>query len=350
MRWVHPEKGVLTPYAFLTVAEESGLSSSSASRSSRRCAPRIASTPALPGHGERQRVRCAARAPRLGARASSTPCGATTSTRTASCIEVTETAVLSLLDSVRDDLVGLRALGMGLHVDDFGTGYSSIALLRDLPVTGLKLDRRSSRAHDRRQPGQRAVVGPRRRSRAACTCTASPRASRPRSRPRSCGARLAATARATSSAVRSRTRSSLDAVGQSTVASRTLPTWCSPRPRGAPRRPRSSAGRGRRRARSARLDERPDLAPTAAQIAAFSATGRARSVVARTEARLASSRPRSSSALVPPCSPITTSRPPVASVEVAGEVGRAHVVEDDVGPAAVGGARAPLDEVVARGS
>ena len=54
-------------------------------------------------------------------------------------VEVTETAVLSLLDSVRDKLVALRGLGIGLHVDDFGTGYSSIALLRDLPVTGLKL-------------------------------------------------------------------------------------------------------------------------------------------------------------------------------------------------------------------
>jgi EAL domain-containing protein (putative c-di-GMP-specific phosphodiesterase class I) len=56
-------------------------------------------------------------------------------------LEVTETAVLSLLDSTRDDLYRLRERGVGLHVDDFGTGYSSIALLRDLPVTGLKLDR-----------------------------------------------------------------------------------------------------------------------------------------------------------------------------------------------------------------
>jgi EAL domain-containing protein (putative c-di-GMP-specific phosphodiesterase class I) len=56
-------------------------------------------------------------------------------------LEVTETAVLTLLDSTRDDLRRLRDRGVGLHVDDFGTGYSSIALLRELPVTGLKLDR-----------------------------------------------------------------------------------------------------------------------------------------------------------------------------------------------------------------
>jgi EAL domain-containing protein (putative c-di-GMP-specific phosphodiesterase class I) len=29
---------------------------------------------------------------------------------------------------------------VGVHVDDFGTGFSSISLLREWPVTGLKLD------------------------------------------------------------------------------------------------------------------------------------------------------------------------------------------------------------------
>jgi EAL domain-containing protein (putative c-di-GMP-specific phosphodiesterase class I) len=57
-------------------------------------------------------------------------------------LEVTETAVLNLLDSARDAFVSLRGLGVGIHVDDFGTGYSSISLLRELPVTGVKLDLR----------------------------------------------------------------------------------------------------------------------------------------------------------------------------------------------------------------
>jgi EAL domain-containing protein (putative c-di-GMP-specific phosphodiesterase class I) len=57
-------------------------------------------------------------------------------------IEVTETADLSLVDSARVALESLRGLGVGIHLDDFGTGYSSISVLRDLPVTGVKLDLR----------------------------------------------------------------------------------------------------------------------------------------------------------------------------------------------------------------
>ena len=57
-------------------------------------------------------------------------------------LEITETTALELPDHTRWSLDRLRDLGVGLHVDDFGTGFSSISLLQDLPVTGLKLDRR----------------------------------------------------------------------------------------------------------------------------------------------------------------------------------------------------------------
>ena len=55
-------------------------------------------------------------------------------------IEITETAMLSIVESTAGELLRLRDLGVGIHVDDFGTGFSSISILRDLPVTGLKLD------------------------------------------------------------------------------------------------------------------------------------------------------------------------------------------------------------------
>ncbi len=56
-------------------------------------------------------------------------------------IELTETAILSITDGLRDVVTELAAAGVRWFADDFGTGYSSIAHLRDLPIAGLKLDR-----------------------------------------------------------------------------------------------------------------------------------------------------------------------------------------------------------------
>jgi EAL domain-containing protein (putative c-di-GMP-specific phosphodiesterase class I) len=50
--------------------------------------------------------------------------------------------VLSLPTDTVTNLQAIRDLGIAILVDDFGTGFSSISLLRDLPVSGLKLDSR----------------------------------------------------------------------------------------------------------------------------------------------------------------------------------------------------------------
>jgi EAL domain-containing protein (putative c-di-GMP-specific phosphodiesterase class I) len=55
--------------------------------------------------------------------------------------ELTETSVLRVDDRVTATMAEVAALGVRWWVDDFGTGYSSISHLRDLPITGLKLDR-----------------------------------------------------------------------------------------------------------------------------------------------------------------------------------------------------------------
>ena len=56
-------------------------------------------------------------------------------------IEVTETMLLNLDEPVLDQMGDLASLGVRWYVDDFGTGYSAISHLRDMPVSGLKLDR-----------------------------------------------------------------------------------------------------------------------------------------------------------------------------------------------------------------
>lgn len=56
-------------------------------------------------------------------------------------LELTETSVLHVDEGVTSAMVDLAEVGVRWWVDDFGTGYSSISHLRDLPITGLKLDR-----------------------------------------------------------------------------------------------------------------------------------------------------------------------------------------------------------------
>ncbi len=55
-------------------------------------------------------------------------------------VEVTETTLLSVSEAVDTAMRAVARTGARWYVDDFGTGFSSIAHLRDLPVSGLKLD------------------------------------------------------------------------------------------------------------------------------------------------------------------------------------------------------------------
>lgn len=56
-------------------------------------------------------------------------------------LEVTETNLLHVTDEVTRAMEALAATGVSWWVDDFGVGFSSIQHLRDLPVSGIKLDR-----------------------------------------------------------------------------------------------------------------------------------------------------------------------------------------------------------------
>jgi EAL domain-containing protein (putative c-di-GMP-specific phosphodiesterase class I) len=55
-------------------------------------------------------------------------------------LEITESTVMHDEKSVIATLSELRALGVAVSLDDFGTGYSSLSYLRMLPVDTLKID------------------------------------------------------------------------------------------------------------------------------------------------------------------------------------------------------------------
>lgn len=55
-------------------------------------------------------------------------------------IEITESTLLSNVDTVLHTLREVKAMGATVTIDDFGTGYSALAYLKQFPLNALKLD------------------------------------------------------------------------------------------------------------------------------------------------------------------------------------------------------------------
>ncbi len=145
LRWQHPERGLIVPSDFLTIAEEAGLIEpigrwvlDTACRQRARWhraqpdAPPVwiavnlsAVQVARPGLPEM--VADVLRAAELDPRWLS--------------LEITESLMLRDAEALTDALPALKEIGVQLALDDFGTGYSSLGLLTRLPIDVLKVDR-----------------------------------------------------------------------------------------------------------------------------------------------------------------------------------------------------------------
>jgi diguanylate cyclase (GGDEF)-like protein/PAS domain S-box-containing protein len=140
VRWQHPERGMLSPGQFLSVAEETGLIVELGSQVLHHVCGLLSSRPDLPGTVSVNKSPLQIDRPDWLARFLDTVAQYPVDPARL-IIEVTESAMLTRIDRVAQDLEAVRDAGVGIHIDDFGTGYSSLALLRDLPITGIKLDR-----------------------------------------------------------------------------------------------------------------------------------------------------------------------------------------------------------------
>jgi EAL domain-containing protein (putative c-di-GMP-specific phosphodiesterase class I) len=140
MRWMHPQRGVVGPAEFIGAAERTGLIGAMSQlvmgRASLNLMPIALNHPDLvfsfnltPGQ---------LRSPTLG-RDLAEVFNATGLPREQVLLELTER---DLVDTVsRAAMVGLAAEGWRFALDDFGTGHSSLALLEQLPLARIKIDR-----------------------------------------------------------------------------------------------------------------------------------------------------------------------------------------------------------------
>jgi diguanylate cyclase (GGDEF)-like protein/PAS domain S-box-containing protein len=142
LRWEHPERGLLSPDEFVSLAEDTGLVVPIG-----YWALEVACRQGAAWHAEGAPVTISVNlSPRqLGEPALvdsvASVLGRSGINPAAVWLEITESSLMRDPESAVGTLRALRALGVHLSVDDFGTGYSSMSYLKRFPVESLKVDR-----------------------------------------------------------------------------------------------------------------------------------------------------------------------------------------------------------------
>ncbi len=145
LRWRDPDRGLLSPSGFLSLAEDTGLIvpigeqvlrdacealvrwRASGVDSALRVAVNLSAVQ-LREHGFERRVA------QILAETGCPPEALT--------LELTENSTVVDGEMAMETLRALKGLGVRLVVDDFGVGHASLTFLREAPVDGIKIDRR----------------------------------------------------------------------------------------------------------------------------------------------------------------------------------------------------------------
>jgi diguanylate cyclase (GGDEF)-like protein/PAS domain S-box-containing protein len=142
IRWKHPQRGLVSPQMFISVAEDSGMIlpigmwvRREACRQAR--AWQDAGLPPLPvavnisvvefrDQNFLESIRAILKETKLEPRCLE--------------LELTESVLMQHAETATAVLQQLKAMGVQVAVDDFGTGYSSLSYLRKFPIDALKID------------------------------------------------------------------------------------------------------------------------------------------------------------------------------------------------------------------
>jgi EAL domain-containing protein (putative c-di-GMP-specific phosphodiesterase class I) len=143
VRWQHPQRGLLEPNEFITVAEDSGLIAPLGEWVMRKACGDIRRWM------ERGRIKLSL-AVNISAQQLEMEHFVTKTLQIIEQtqlpkntleLEITEHAIMQDMEKAIETLTRLADKGIRIAIDDFGTGYSSLGYLQTLPINTLKMDR-----------------------------------------------------------------------------------------------------------------------------------------------------------------------------------------------------------------
>ncbi|MDT3267559.1 EAL domain-containing protein, partial [Pseudomonas amygdali pv. morsprunorum] len=143
LRWNHPEKGMIRPDQFISVAEETGLIIPIGKWVARQSC-RMSKDLTAAGFGNLQvAINVSPKQFSDPELVSSIAAILREEELDPSLLELelTEGLLLEATEDTRQQLDSLKKLGLSLAMDDFGTGYSSFSYLKKFPIDVIKIDR-----------------------------------------------------------------------------------------------------------------------------------------------------------------------------------------------------------------
>jgi diguanylate cyclase (GGDEF)-like protein/PAS domain S-box-containing protein len=143
IRWIHPQRGMISPARFIPIAEDSSLIQEIGGWVLETACKQLANW------GSREHTQHLKLAINVSAQQFkrhdfvqlvSDMIGKHKVAPSRLKLELTESVVLSDVSDVVGKMHALKSLGILLSLDDFGTGYSSLSYLKQLPLDQIKID------------------------------------------------------------------------------------------------------------------------------------------------------------------------------------------------------------------